>query len=499
MNSSSLKFDNLRLLFQSIRKKKVESRKMEIEKVEIYKCLIKWLQILNLKSKHSNVEDLSDGVALAEALNQIAPDNFTHNWFSKIKTDVGANWRLKVSNLRKIVEGIYDYYSDVLSLNLMEELRPDVMKIAEKHDSIELGRLLQLILGCAVNCSEKQQYITQIMELEESLQRSIMCALQDIEYIWQGGVSRNSMNVVTSMDVKTLQDERDNLAQKCYESDKKLSILLEEKQSMQQELFKLQNILDKYENPNLIGDDATSIGPIQLGSTRYNELRKQVDILKDDLLQAETTRDDLKMKSVQQDREIIDLQSKIDELQQSAVELSQLKDEIDILRESNDKLKIYETQLATYKKKLEDNNDLKKQIKMLEERSADYLKQNMQHEEEAKKYSGLKGQVELYKKEIEDLHTKLDKEMGKTVKIEFDMTSLQTKLSGLQREKENLIIERDALRETCDELKCNQSVGGDSGLSRELHSPDMREKVERLEAENKALREGQGGQTALAV
>ena len=27
---------------------------------------------------------------------------------------------------------------------------------AEKHDKAELGRLLQLILGCAVNCDEKQ-------------------------------------------------------------------------------------------------------------------------------------------------------------------------------------------------------------------------------------------------------------------------------------------------------------------------------------------------------
>ena len=28
--------------------------------------------------------------------------------------------------------------------------------LAEKNDKAELGRLLQLILGCAVNCDEKQ-------------------------------------------------------------------------------------------------------------------------------------------------------------------------------------------------------------------------------------------------------------------------------------------------------------------------------------------------------
>lgn len=50
--------------------------------------------------------EIFDGVLMAEALTQIAPDFFTPNWNSKIKPDVGSNWRLKVSNLKKIVERI---------------------------------------------------------------------------------------------------------------------------------------------------------------------------------------------------------------------------------------------------------------------------------------------------------------------------------------------------------------------------------------------------------
>ncbi|KXJ80579.1 hypothetical protein RP20_CCG024354 [Aedes albopictus] len=469
--------------------------------MEIYESLIRWLGVLQLSAPHENIQQLSDGVALAQALHLIAPEMFSENWLSKIKVDVGHNWRLKVSNLKKIIEGVYVYYQDILSLNLSEELRPDAMKIAEKCDGYELGRLLQLILGCAVNCLEKQKYITQIMELEESLQRNIMAALQDIEYVWQGvSPSRNSINA-SSLDVKTLQEDRDSLAQKCHETNKKMLILIEEKSVLQQEISKLQAVIARYENPNLIGDDGTSLGPVQLGSTRYNDLRKVVDSLKDDLLQAETARDDLKMKSAMQEKEIAELQVKIDELHTATAEIAQLKDEIDILKEANDKLKICETQLQTYKKKLEDYNDLKKQIKMLEECNAEYLKQNLQHEEEAKKYSGLKGQVELYKKEIQDLHAKLDSEMSKTIKTEFEYNQLQAKLSAVQREKENLLSERDVLRETCDELKCGQAAeDSESGntMSKELHSSDVRERIERLEKENKALREGQGGQTALS-
>lgn len=54
--------------------------------------------------------ELSDGVAIAEALTQIAPEYFTPLWNTKIKTDVGNNWRLKVSNLKKILDGVVGEY-----------------------------------------------------------------------------------------------------------------------------------------------------------------------------------------------------------------------------------------------------------------------------------------------------------------------------------------------------------------------------------------------------
>lgn len=74
-------------------------------------------------------------------------------------------------------------------------------------------------IGCAINCSQKQEYITQIIESEESLQRDIMKAIQELENIWQGtSASRTSLSLPT-FDAKILQDERDILAQKCHEAE----------------------------------------------------------------------------------------------------------------------------------------------------------------------------------------------------------------------------------------------------------------------------------------
>lgn len=472
---------------------------------EMCQSLIEWFQTLNLTARHSSNEELSDGVALAQALNQFAPESFTDIWLSKIKTDVGANWRLKMSNLKKVIEGLYDYYSDVLNYSLSDFPRPDAMRIAEKCDPVEMERLLQLVLGCAVNCSSKQDYIRKIMCLEESLQANIMRALQELETSWQGtSITRNSLSIA-SFDYKMLQEERDQVAQKCYELEKKIVLLTEEKFNMKAEIKKLQEDLKRMEQTATnIGDDGVSLGPVQAGSVRFNDMRRQLDNLKEELLQSETSREDLRLKSQQQESELQILQQRIEEMNKTTAELIQLKDEVDILRESNEKLKSCEAQVNMYKKKLEDYNDLKRQLKLLDERSAEYLQQNVQFEEDAKKCAALKGQVELYKKEIQELHIKLDKEMEKNIKLEFEHKNMESTITALQRSKDNLLKERNSLREAIDELKCGQlskslEVAYNSNtMSKELQQPAaLNEKLERLELENKALREGQGGQTAL--
>lgn len=355
---------------------------------------------------------------------------------------------------------------------------------------------MKLVLSVAVNCNEKEHYITQIMEMEESIQQYIYKALQDIEGSGKPTSGRSSLNLQPSEN----KDDREQLAQKLHEKEILVNMMYEEKQALLHENQRLLMTLEKYENPTLIGDDGASLGAPLQGSVRMNEIRKQVENLKNDLVLSESVKEDLKMKSIQQEREISTLHMKIDELTKASSELSQIKDEVDILREASEKCKDYERQINVYKKRLEETADLKRQNKLLEDRNAEYLKQNLQYEEDAKRFSTLKGQVELYKKELEDLHVKLDSEMQKTVKAEFDLQVMQTKIAGLQRERDNLLVQRDSLQEKVDELRCNQTSDDDdsANMSRELLDDNLKEKNLRLEAENKALREGQGGQTALS-
>ncbi|XP_071442587.1 protein Hook homolog 3-like [Hetaerina americana] len=484
--------------------------------------LIKWLQTFDVDVSHTAVDKICDGVAMALVLNQIDPEWFHAQWMSKIKSGVSSSWRLKVSNLKKIVEGIVDYYQDCLNLHA-DFVRPDVMKIGEKSDPTELARLLQLILGCAVNCNKKQEYIKRIMDMEESLQQVIMQSIQELENNGAGALSMGANLcegflstglppnpvVVDPQLPKLLQDleaatnAKDWMAQKCHELDMQVKLLQEEKSCFLIENEKLKGKLKDMEAVDQV--DVKDVSS-ESGS-KYKEMRKQLESCKEEMYKMEQSRDDYKAKVGVLEKELADLQARQEELQAGAEEARQLKDEMDILRETAEKVERHEAMIEVYKKKLEEYGDLKRQVKLLEEKNTEYMQQNMDLEEELKKSGSWKPQVEIYKKKTAELQQKLSEESKKADKAEFENKKLQEKLQYLSREKERLIIERDSLKEANEELRCAQlqmanrsSASGDPVISPEtmpeadsveIVPPTIKEKILRLQHENKILKMNQ--------
>ena len=58
----------------------------------------------------------SDNVIICLSYSR-APDYFNESWLSKIKSEDVTNWRLKVSNLKKILKGILEYNLEVCIFN----------------------------------------------------------------------------------------------------------------------------------------------------------------------------------------------------------------------------------------------------------------------------------------------------------------------------------------------------------------------------------------------
>lgn len=422
-----------------------------MSKYELCTSLLKWLQTFQLDGENGSyrtLDDITDGVAIAQVLHQIAPEWFSKNWLAKIKTDVGDNWRLKVSNLKKIIEGITDYYQEYVNPSI-NFVKPDAVRIGEHTDPAEMVKLLQLILGCAVNCNRKQEYIKQIMMMEESVQNVIMQSIQELENLLGSTPLSfsSSLNMGSSPQIEQLAAElqmtveaRDQLAQKCVELDLQLNVLQEEKNIILEEKKLLEEQLQ-----------GMTVDPI-----KDNVVRKQIDALKEEIFKLETSRDDYRLKLELQEKEMNELQIKFDSLQQTAAEARHLKDEVDILREDADKVEKLESTVQSYKKKLEELSELKREMKLLEDKNLAYVQQTLELEEELKKANTWKTQAEMYKKQVAELRSSLNEETKKLDKMEFENMKAFEKLNALQKEKERLIIERDSLKEANEELLGNK-------------------------------------------
>ncbi|XP_075472119.1 protein Hook homolog 1 [Ascaphus truei] len=465
---------------------------------ELCDSLIIWLQTFNTAAPCKTIQDLASGVTMAQILHEIDSAWFDDVWLTRIKYDVGDNRRIKVNNLKKILQGIIDYYHEFLGQQISELLLPDLNRIAEHSDPTEMGRLLQFILGCAVHCEKKQEHIQTIMTLEESVQHVVMTAIQEL--MSKDTVESPSTDLPGDLEhqlKRTLEElhdalaEKDELKQRCQELDLQVASLQDERNSLlaendiQNERI---NQLDAFEEPSTVV------------AKKYFQMQLQLEQIQEENFRLEAAKDDYRAHCEEIEKQLIETQNRNDELARLAEESRALKDEIDILRATADKAAKLESAVEVYRKKLEDLTDLRRQVKSLEDTNLMYMHNTVSLEDELKKANAARSQLETYKRQVQDLHTKLSAESKQADTLAYEMKRLQEKQEALVKEKERLIVQRDALKETNEELRCslvqqdhlNQS--GDSGvknydnLAAELLPVEYREVFIRLQHENKMLR-----------
>ncbi|XP_037980026.1 protein Hook homolog 3 isoform X5 [Motacilla alba alba] len=440
-----------------------------LERAELGESLLTWIQTFNVEAPCQTVEDLTSGVVMAQVLQKIDPAYFDENWLNRIKTEVGDNWRLKVSNLKKILKGILDYNHEILGQQINDFTLPDVNLIGEHADAAELGRMLQLILGCAVNCEQKQEYIQTIMMMEESVQHVVMTAIQELMSKESPVSVGNDAYVDLDRQLKKTTEElnealatKEEIAQRCHELDMQVAALQEEKSSL---LAENQILMERLNQSDSIEDPNSPAG------RRHLQLQTQLEQLQEETFRLEAAKDDYRIRCEELEKEISELRQQTEELTTLAEEAQSLKDEIDVLRHSSDKVAKLESQVESYKKKLEDLGDLRRQVKLLEEKNTMYMQNTVSLEEELRKANAARSQLETYK-------------------------------------RQRLRTERDSLKETIEELRCVQAQEGQltttglmplgrqepsDSLAAEIITPEIKEKLIRLQHENKMLKLNQEG------
>uniref|UniRef100_A0A672GWP1 Calponin-homology (CH) domain-containing protein n=1 Tax=Salarias fasciatus TaxID=181472 RepID=A0A672GWP1_SALFA len=446
---------------------------MSLDKAELCDSLLTWLQTFQAPSCSSK-QELTSGVAIAHVLHRIDPSWFNETWLGRIKEESEANWRLKVSNLKKILKSMLEYYHDILGHQVSDEHLPDVSLIGELGDVAELGKLVQLVLGCAVSCEKKQEQIQQIMTLEESVQHVVMTAIQEVTLKTSPVSASESWYFLTFV----------TCCCRCCLPLLQLSVALEEKSSLQAEARSLKEKLSRSES---LDASATAIT-----GKKLLLLQSQMEQLQEENYRLESGRDDLRVRGEILEREVTELQLRNEELTSLAQEAQALKDEMDILRHSSDRVNQLEALVETYKRKLEDLGDLRRQVRLLEERNTVYMQRTCELEEELRRANAVRSQLDTYKRQAHELHSKHSAEAMKAEKWQFEYKNLHDKYDALLKEKE-------VSRGTPSARSAEQHPGG---MQRPLSGvelpagprsdlavswPPLRETVVRLQSENKML------------
>ncbi|XP_074835985.1 protein Hook homolog 2 isoform X2 [Carettochelys insculpta] len=418
---------------------------MSVDKAQLCGSLLTWLQTFRVPSPCRTYQDLTSGVPIAQVLHRIDSSWFNEAWLLRIKDDPGGNWRLKVSNLKKIVQSVLEYSQDVLGHQISECHLPDVSLIGEFSDTAELGKLLQLVLGCAISCEKKQEHIQQIMTLEESVQHLVMEAIQEL--MTKDPSDTPASETYGNFDNQSRKyyflsedlEEPDDTRQRCQDLEQQISGLMEEKNSLTLENKALRSRLES-----------------DTGGKKLLLLQTQLAQLQEETFRLESGREDLRTRCEELEREVQELQHRNEELSSLAEEAQALKDEMDVLRHSSDKVSKLEAAVDAYKKKLQDLGDLRRQVRLLEERNTVYMQRTCELEEELRKANAVRAQLETHRRQVRELHSRHSEEALKAEKWQFEYRNLKEKFEALGKEKERLIEERDSLREANEELRCVQ-------------------------------------------
>ncbi|XP_052594750.1 protein Daple [Peromyscus californicus insignis] len=125
--------------------------------------------------------DLVDGIFLNQIMLQIDPRPNNQRINKHVNNDVN----LRIQNLSILVRNIKTYYQEVLQQLIVMNL-PNVLMIGKDPLSgksmEEIKKVLLLVLGCAVQCERKEEFIERIKQLDIETQAGIVAHIQEVTH-----------------------------------------------------------------------------------------------------------------------------------------------------------------------------------------------------------------------------------------------------------------------------------------------------------------------------
>uniref|UniRef100_A0A803V024 Coiled-coil domain containing 88A n=1 Tax=Ficedula albicollis TaxID=59894 RepID=A0A803V024_FICAL len=315
----------------------------------------------------TNLEEyvaLVDGVYLNEVMLQINPKSANQRINKKVNNDAS----LRIQNLSVLVKQIKTYYQETLQQLIMMSL-PNVLIIGKNPFSEpgteEVKKLLLLLLGCAVQCQKKEEFIERIQSLDFDTRAAVAAHIQEVTHNQENVFDLQWMDVIVltqeyvepllknmALHLKRLIDERDEHSETIIE-------LSEERDCLRSLPHAAPSPCG---SPGMKRTESRQHLSVELADAKakIRRLRQELEEKTEQLL-------DCKQELEQMEAELKRLQQENMSLLSDARSARVYRDELDALREKAIRVDKLESEVGRYKERLHDIEFYKARVEELKE------------------------------------------------------------------------------------------------------------------------------------
>ncbi|XP_053183082.1 girdin-like [Scomber japonicus] len=329
--------------------------------------------------------ELLDGVFLNDIMSQINPPA-TPQGANKVSRDPGQ----RIHNLNFLVQQIKTYYLDNLRQLIMTPL-PNVLLLGRtpycEQSLEEMKKLLLLLLGCAVQCEKKEEYIEMIQTLDFDTKAAIAVHIQelthsqenvlDLQWLESSEVNTDELEAMArnmAMHLRHLLDQRDThletIAELTQEKEGVVS-LLSSPSSPQSASFP--HTLQQQQQQQA-GTQQHLAVELADSKAKIRRLRQELEEKSEQMLDCrhELENMEAELKRIQQENSqlLVDARAartyrdELDALRERAIKADKLESEVGRYREQLHKMEFYKAKVEELK---EDNRVLQETKEVLED------------------------------------------------------------------------------------------------------------------------------------
>lgn len=419
-----------------------------------------------------DLSDLCDGVVMFEALSEISMDHFDP---TTIARDLGSNWALKATNLKKLLRNLEEFYHEELQKDSdFESISTHINDIAKGDDVEHIVAFVELIAVAATTCEDKEVFVNRLREMDPE-------SLGELQEILQDGY-----RVITDFDVDNAgeDDDADSLVFEGEEGgdmgptspsnslfpSHEGAALVKERDELRQALQDAKRELGQAKSQSVIDGEDNQKEKSKLRALN-EDLQERLARRDEELMTAEQGNSRNKRSLEEAQTEVVDLREKS----------ASLADELDVEKSKVLQLRKSEAMVEVYRKKLDALQSTNQGMEDQTAQTAKYVEQIMTLESENKKLPTLQKDLDESKSQGKMLESRIAEAEDARNAKDAEILKLKNAASSAERAKK---MYEDELNE----LRAQHEGAADAALALNGAS-DSNEKTMRLEIENKKLRD----------